>query len=44
MEYGVEHKILAGSDFPSATMDNVIAGLNNVNSIVDGSRFPRVPA
>jgi predicted TIM-barrel fold metal-dependent hydrolase len=44
MEYGVEHKILPGSDFPSATMDNVIAGLNNVNGIVEGTRLPRVPA
>jgi len=25
MEYGVEHKILPGSAFPSATLDNVIA-------------------
>jgi hypothetical protein len=43
MEYGVEHKILPGSDFPSATMDNVIAGLNNINSIVEGTRLPQVP-
>jgi hypothetical protein len=32
------------SDFPSATMDNVIAGLNNVHAIVEGTRLPRVPA
>jgi hypothetical protein len=44
MEYGVEHKILPGSDFPSATMDNVIAGLHHVNDIVEGTRFPHVPA
>ena len=31
MEYGVEHKVLPGSDFPSATLDNVIAGLRNIN-------------
>jgi len=44
MEYGVEHKILPGSDFPSATMDNVIAGLRNVNAIVEGTRLPQIPA
>jgi len=43
MEYGVEHKILPGSDFPSATMDNVIAGLRNVNAIVEGTRLPKIP-
>jgi predicted TIM-barrel fold metal-dependent hydrolase len=43
MEYGVEHKILPGSDFPSATMDNVIAGLRGVNAIVEGTRLPKIP-
>jgi hypothetical protein len=43
MEYGVEHKILPGSDFPSATLDNVIAGLRNVNAIVEGTRLPKIP-
>lgn len=43
MEYGVEHKILPGSDFPSATMENVIAGLRNVNRIVEGTALPKVP-
>ena len=27
MEYGVENKILLGSDFPSGTIGNVINGL-----------------
>jgi hypothetical protein len=43
MEYGVEHKILPGSDFPSATLDNVITGLRNVNAIVEGTRLPKIP-
>jgi len=43
MEYGVEQKILPGSDFPSATLDNVIAGLRNVNAIVEGTRLPKIP-
>ncbi|GGM61857.1 amidohydrolase family protein [Dactylosporangium sucinum] len=43
IEYGVTHKLLLGSDFPSATVDQVIEGLRRVNDIVDGTRFPRVP-
>lgn len=42
-EYGVDHKLLLGSDFPSATLDNVIAGLRRVNDIVEGTRLPHVP-
>ena len=42
-EYGVTDKLLLGSDFPSATLDDTIAGLRAVNDIVDGTRFPRVP-
>ena len=38
MEYGVEHKILPGSDFASDTMDNILAGLRNVNKPVQGTR------
>ena len=26
IEYGVEHKLILGSDFPSATLAQVIAG------------------
>jgi len=43
MEYGVAHKILLGSDFPSATITNVIAGLRNVNKPVEGTRLPQIP-
>ena len=43
MEYGVTHKLLLASDFPSATIDNVIAGLRNVNAIVEGTRLPTIP-
>ena len=43
MEYGVTHKLLLASDFPSATIDNVIAGLRNVNHIVEGTSFPKIP-
>jgi hypothetical protein len=43
MEYGVTHKLLLASDFPSATIDNVIAGLRNINRIVEGTNFPKIP-
>jgi predicted TIM-barrel fold metal-dependent hydrolase len=43
LEYGVEHKLIFGSDFPSATPAQAIAGLRKVNDIVEGSRFPRFP-
>lgn len=43
MEYGVEHKILLASDFPSGTIDNVISGLRRVNDVVDGTGLPIVP-
>ncbi|WP_437222823.1 amidohydrolase family protein [Planctomicrobium sp. SH661] len=43
LEYGVEHKLIFGSDFPSATPEQAIAGLWKVNDIVEGTRFPRFP-
>jgi uncharacterized protein len=43
LEYGVVHKILLGSDFPSGTITNVINGLRNVNKPVEGTGLPQVP-
>jgi uncharacterized protein len=43
MEYGVTHKLLLGSDFPSATIDNVIAGLGRINDLVEGTKLPKIP-
>jgi predicted TIM-barrel fold metal-dependent hydrolase len=43
MEYGVTHKLLLGSDFPSGTTENVIAGLRAVNDVVEGTRLPKIP-
>jgi predicted TIM-barrel fold metal-dependent hydrolase len=43
IEYGVEHKLILGSDFPSATLAQVIAGQRKINNILDGTRFPRIP-
>ena len=43
MEYGVEHKLIFGSDFPSAAPDQVIAGQWKVNDIVEGTNLPKFP-
>lgn len=42
IEYGVEHKLILGSDFPSATLAQVISGQWKVNRVVEGTHFPRV--
>ena len=42
LEYGVEHKLIFGSDFPSATPEQVISGQQMVN-VVEGTNFPRFP-
>jgi uncharacterized protein len=41
-EYGVEHKLLFGSDYPSARPSQVIEGLRTVNDLIAGTRLPRV--
>jgi hypothetical protein len=42
IEYGVAHKLIFGSDFPSATPEQMIVGQWKVNDIVAGTNFPRV--
>lgn len=44
LEYGVEHKLVFGSDFPSATPQQVMSGLRNVNAVVEGTSFPKFPS
>ena len=43
LEYGVEHKLIFGSDFPSATPKQVIAGLHKVNDVPKAAGLPRFP-
>ena len=43
IEYGVEHKLILGSDFPSATLAQVIRGQQKVNDILEGTKLPRIP-
>jgi uncharacterized protein len=42
-EWNVLDKILIGSDFPIATLQETIDALRNVNQIVEGTKLPRVP-
>jgi hypothetical protein len=43
IEYGVEHKLIFGSDFPSATPAQVIAGQWKVNDVPLRAGLPLVP-
>ncbi len=43
MEYGVTHKLLLASDYPSGTLSNVINGLRGINDIVEGTKLPTIP-
>ena len=43
IEYGVEHKLIFGSDFPSATPEQVVSGQWKINDVVKGTSLPRVP-
>jgi predicted TIM-barrel fold metal-dependent hydrolase len=42
IEYGVEDKLIFGSDFPSATAAQVIAGQSKINNVVAGTRLPTI--
>ena len=43
MEYGVTHKFVLGSDFPSAKVDHVIDGLRNINAVAKSPGMPQIP-
>jgi microsomal dipeptidase-like Zn-dependent dipeptidase len=43
MEYGVTHKFVLGSDFPSAKVDQVIDGLRNINEVAKSPGMPQIP-
>ncbi|WP_221564582.1 amidohydrolase family protein [Alkalihalobacillus sp. TS-13] len=43
LEYGVTDKILFGSDYPFFTTKQTIEGLQNVNSLVEGTNMPKIP-
>ena len=41
-EYGVWHKLLFGSDYPFTTVDASIAGLRQLNQMLEGTALPRL--
>ena len=41
-EYGVWSKLLFGTDYPFATVDNTLKGLRSLNDMLDGTALPRL--
>jgi predicted TIM-barrel fold metal-dependent hydrolase len=41
-EYGVQHKLLFGTDYPFTTPDSAMAGIRAVNRVCEGTQMPRV--
>jgi predicted TIM-barrel fold metal-dependent hydrolase len=43
IEYGIEDKLLFGTDFPFFTIEETIESLQNLNHLVEGTNLPRIP-
>ena len=41
-EYGVWHKLLFGTDFPFTSVNASIAGIRNLNAMLEGTQLPRL--
>ena len=41
-EYGVQHKLLFGSDYPFSTPEESIQGIQAINRFADGTHLPRI--
>jgi len=41
-EYGVWDKVLFGTDYPFTTVNETLAGLRNLNRMLDGTALPRL--
>lgn len=41
-EYGVWHKVLFGTDYPFTTVNGSIAGIKQLNGMLEGTRLPRL--
>ena len=41
-EYGVWDKVLFGTDYPFTTVNESLAGLRNLNHMLDGTALPRL--
>ena len=44
LEYGVQDKILFGTDYPFSTIERTLAGLRGINRLVEGTHLPKVSA
>lgn len=43
VEYGIQEKLLFGTDFPFFDCNHTIEALRNINSVVEGTNMPRIP-
>ncbi len=43
VEYGIEDKLLFGTDYPNFTVQETIDALTGINRLVEGTNLPRVP-
>jgi hypothetical protein len=43
VEYGVQDKILFGTDYPFSTVERTLAGLRGINRLVEGTPLPKIP-
>ena len=41
-EYGVWGKLLFGTDYPFASVDNSLTGLRSLNAMLEGTSLPRL--
>jgi predicted TIM-barrel fold metal-dependent hydrolase len=41
-EYGVWHKVLFGTDYPFTNVNDSIAGIRNLNNMLEGTNLPRL--
>ncbi|WJH37505.1 amidohydrolase family protein [Paenibacillus sp. CC-CFT747] len=43
VEYGIEDKLLFGTDFPFFTVQRMVDALQNINGLAQGTKLPHVP-
>jgi predicted TIM-barrel fold metal-dependent hydrolase len=43
IEYGIENKLLFGTDFPFFTVKQTVESLRNINKLVEGTKLPHIP-
>ncbi|MCD9026241.1 amidohydrolase family protein [Cohnella silvisoli] len=43
IEYGIEDKLLFGTDYPNFTVEQTVDALTGLNRLVEGTNLPRIP-